>query len=293
MASRAELIMAQVRGELGQLYRKKAPTTGEGILEDLTGAALGYNTATEIMYALEPGVQKIKDRRYKKGKKGLMDKYSGITTEESDELLGDEVMDMDPLETISGPIQERTPYSPPLDKPVRPDDPKPIITKQQSRYVSPSEVPDDLPLSYNDLPLESEVEKNLEAATGDLYLRGTIDTNFSNVGTFETTFSDSTGVKFHNVDLNKINNQDGPLILNRAAFGASQFIAGAPTNTIASDANTIQNQNYLNYLLGTTTPPLSQPVRPEMGLPIQDEEERPLGNLFPQAIPGEITIKSS
>lgn len=293
MASRAELIMSQVRGELSQLYRKKAPTTGEGILEDLTGAALGFNTATEAMYALEPGIQKIKDRRYKKGKKSLMSKYSGITTEESDELLGDEVMDMDPLETISGPIQEQTLYSPPLDKPVRPDDPKPIITKQQSRYVSPSEVPDDLPLSYNDLPLENEVEKNLEAATGDLYLRGTIDTNFSNVGTFETTFADSTNVKFHNVDLDAINNQDGPPILNRDAYGASQFAAGAPTSTIASDANTIQNQNYLNYLFGTTTPTLSQPVRPEMGLPIQDDEEGPLGNLFPEAILGENTIKSS
>jgi len=39
MASRAELIMSQVRGELGQIYRKKAPTTGEGVIEDLTGAA--------------------------------------------------------------------------------------------------------------------------------------------------------------------------------------------------------------------------------------------------------------
>jgi len=139
------------------------------------------------------------------------------------------------------------------------------------------------------LPSEDEVEKNLEAATSDLYLKSTIDSNFSNIGTFETTFQESTGHKFHDVDLDLLKNQDGPSILNRDAYTVGQFAAGAPIDTISSDADSIQNEMYWNYF-GTTTPPLEQPVRPNMTLPIEEEDEL-LGNLFPEAIPGEITIK--
>ena len=56
MASRAELIMAQVRGGLAQEYREKGPTKGQGIIQDLTGAALGYSTASEAIYAVEGGL---------------------------------------------------------------------------------------------------------------------------------------------------------------------------------------------------------------------------------------------
>ena len=271
MASRAELIMAQVRGELGQLYRKKAPTTGEGILEDLTGAALGYNTATEAMYALEGGVKDFyaEDRVQKRTERRLNRRDRRALRKETRQLSFDEPFD-DSGDSL---------YNPEGRPGTRPDT-APTYGPEPGVDTTPPML----------LPSEDEVEKNLEAATGDLYLKGTIDTNFSNVGTFETTFADSTKVKFHNVDLDAINNQDGPPIFNRDAFTAGQYAAGAPTDTIASDAKTIQGQINLNYLLGTTTPALPQPVRPEMRLPIQDEEEGPLGNLFPEAIFGEITV---
>jgi hypothetical protein len=271
MASRAELIMAQVRGELGQIYRKKAPTTGEGILEDLTGAALGFNTATEAMYALEGSVKDFyaPDRVQKRTERRLNRRDRRALRKETRQLSYDEPFD-DSGDSL---------YNPEGRPGTRPDT-APTYGPEPGVDTTPPML----------LPSEDKVEKNLEAATGDLYLKGTIDTNFSNVGTFETTFADSTNVKFHNVDLDAINNQAGPPILNRDAFTAGQYAAGAPVDTIASDAKAIQNQNYLNYLLDTTTPPLPQPVRPEVGLPIQDEEERPLGNLFPQAIPGEMTV---
>ncbi len=274
MASRAELIMAQVRGELGQLYRKKAPTTGEGILEDLTGAALGYETATEAMYTLKGEVKDFyaEDRVQKRTERRLNRRDRRALRKETRQLKYD-------TDFLPGEDSGDSLYNPEGRPGTRPD---------TAPTYSPEPGVDTTPPIL--LPSEDEVEKNLEAATGDLYLKGTIDTNFSNVGTFETTFADSTKVKFHNVDLDAINNQNGPPILNRDAYTAGQFAAGAPTDTIASDAKTIQGRMNLNYLLGTTTPPLPQPVRPEVGLPVQNEEEGLLGNLFPEAIPGEITV---
>lgn len=277
MASRAELIMAQVRGELGQLYRKKAPTKGEGILEDLTGAALGFNTATEAMYALEGSVkdfyapdkvQKRTERRLNRQDRRALRKETKQLSYDTDFLSDDDSGD--------------SLYNPGGRPGTRPDT-APIYGPEPGVDTTPPML----------LPSEDKVEENLEAATGDLYLKGTIDTNFSGAGIFEQTFQESTGVKFHNVDLDAINNQDGPPIFNRDIYGASQYVAGAPFDTIASDAKTKEGQNNLNYLLGTTTPALPQPVRPQVGLPVQEEEEGMLGNLFPEAIPGEITIKSS
>ena len=58
MASRADLIMAQVRGELAQTYRKK---TDEGsIIDDITAGILGYQTGQEAMYAIEGAVKDFK-----------------------------------------------------------------------------------------------------------------------------------------------------------------------------------------------------------------------------------------
>src|SRR5210317_1017902 len=77
MASRADLIMAQVRGELSQIYRKKKD---EGsVIDDVTAGILGYQTGQEAMYALEGAVNKMKTRRAKRDKAALMDKYSGIS----------------------------------------------------------------------------------------------------------------------------------------------------------------------------------------------------------------------
>jgi len=266
MASRAELIMSQVRGELGQIYKKKAPTTGEGILEDLTGAALGFNTATEAMYALEGGVKDFyaPDRVQKRTERRLNRQDRRALRKETRQLKYD-------TDFLPGEDSGDSLYNPPGRPGTRPDT-EPIPTPSIS------------------LPSEEEVQKDIESVASDLYLKGTIDTNLSGAGIFEQTFQESTGVKFHNVDLDAIKNQDGPPILNRDAYTAGQFAAGAPTDTIASDAKTIQGRMNLNYLLGTTTPALPQPVRPEVGLPVQNEEEGLLGNLFPEAIAGEITV---
>lgn len=281
MASRAELIMAQVRGGLAQEYREKGPTTGEGIIQDLTGAALGYNTATEAMYALEGGVKDFyaEDRVQKRTERRLNRQDRRALRKETRAV--NKAMDAD-FESWADDGSENEIYNPEGRPGTRPDAPDVTYGPEPGVDTTPPLI----------LPSEKIIEENLEAATGNLYLAGTLDTNYTNIGMFSTTFSESTKYKF-DVDLNTINNQIGPQVFNRDAFGASQFAAGAPTDTIASDAKTIQGRINLNYLLGTTTPALPEPVRPEMGLPVQDEEEGPLGNLFPQAIPGEITIKSS
>lgn len=293
MASRAELIMAQVRGELGQLYRKKAPTKGEGILEDLTGAALGFNTATEAMYALEGSVkdfyapdkvQKRTERRLNRQDRRALRKETKQLSYDTDFLPGDESGDLLYGQSLQYNKNEDGNYSSEIvynnGRPGTRPDTAPIYGPEPGVDTTPPML----------LPSEDKVEENLEAATGDLYLKGTIDINLSGAGIFEQTFQESTGVIFHNVDLDAINNEDGPPILNRDIYGASQYVAGAPFDTIASNAKTIQGQNNLNYLLGTTTPALPKPVRPEVGLPVQEEEEGMLGNLFPEAIPGEITV---
>jgi hypothetical protein len=286
MASRAELIMAQVRGGLAQEYRKKGPTKGEGIIQDLTGAALGYNTATEAMYALEGGIQKIKDRRYKKGKMNPMNNKSYVNSLQTDEIYG-EPTDLE-MESIVGPENQRTPfdelepYSPPLEQPVRPGDPSPIVTTQQSRYVSPGEVPADM---YGNLPSLEYIENQLS----DNFLAGMQDIYYGNNGPVTTTMAQSTGVKFNNVDISSLPSQPN---VNYEAAGITAWNTGRDM----SDVATLRGRNNMDYLMdldngypdvepftmsGTPygpTQPLDNPGKPEVPLPTEEGASL-LGNL--------------
>ena len=67
MASRADLIMSQVRGELAQINRNKNYTGN--VIDDVTSGLLGFQTGSEIMDAfgnVVEGVQEFRDNKYQR-----------------------------------------------------------------------------------------------------------------------------------------------------------------------------------------------------------------------------------
>ena len=182
MASRADLIMAQVRGELAQLNREKADTGN--FIDDITAGVLGYQTGKELMDSLQDPINKIKTRRAKKNKAALMDKYSGVTTEQPDEFIEeldmftDEEMIMEPIEDTGFDTYENSTFDKflvgiPLPKPDRP------LVK--NTFTEEPELEPDMMLDEEKLPININIEDEVNKAT-ELYLNGTTDTYLTDYG---------------------------------------------------------------------------------------------------------------
>jgi hypothetical protein len=238
MASRADLIMAQVRGELSQIYRKKKD---EGsVIDDVTAGILGYQTGQEAMYALEGAINKMKTRRAKRDKSALMDKYSGVTTEQPDELLGDNVMDIVPVEETGFDTYEDSVFDKPLvGKPLpKPDRPmvKNIFTEE------PEMLPDMMP-DEEKLPIS---EEDVMDKTSELYLENTLDTVMSPTGgMMNPVMSESTGYNFSNVNISDIpgTNYDLEAIkATQAAAGITRFFTGGDMSDVKPKQDEIANE---------------------------------------------------
>lgn len=238
MASRADLIMAQVRGELSQIYRKKKD---EGsVIDDVTAGILGYQTGQEAMYALEGAVNKMKTRRAKRDKAALINKYSGVTTEQPNELLEDDVMNIGAIEETGFDTYEDSTFDKPLvGKPLpKPDRPmvKSIFTEEPE--MLPNMMPDEekLPIS----------EEDVMDKTSELYLNNTLDITMSpSGGMMETTFADGTGYNFSNVNISDIpgTNYDLDAIKATAqAAGQTRWFTGGDMSDVAPKEDEIVSE---------------------------------------------------
>lgn len=238
MASRADLIMAQVRGELSQLNRKEADTGN--FIDDITAGVLGYQTGKELMDSLQDPINKIKTRRAKKNKAALMDKYSGITTEQPDELLGDDVMDL-AIEEIGVDTYKDSVFDKPLPgKPL----PKPDRPMVKSIFTEESEMEPDMMLDEEKIPINMNIENEVNKAT-ELYLNGTTDTYLTDMGTFNTTFSESTGYNYSNVNLSDLPEAEYDLEAVKSAqagAGVTGFFTGKSQEEITNKQDEIANE---------------------------------------------------
>lgn len=238
MASRADLIMAQVRGELSQIYRKKKD---EGsVIDDITAGILGYQTGQEAMYALEGAVNKMKTRRAKRDKAALMDKYSGVRTEQPDELLGDDVMDIGPIEETRFDTYEDSTFDKPLvGKPL----PKPDRPMVKSIFTEEPEIEPRMMLEEEKLPIS---EKDVMDKTSELYLNNTLDITMSpSSGMMETSFADGTGYNFSNVNISDIPGTDYDLDAIKAtaqAAGVTRFFTGGDMSDVAPKEDEIVSE---------------------------------------------------
>lgn len=248
MASRADLIMAQVRGELAQINREKASTGN--FIDDITAGVLGYQTGKEIMDSLQDPINKIKTRRAKKNKAALMDKYSGITTEQPeefvDEVLGnivieDEEMQMGPIEETGFDTYEDSVFDKPLPgKPL----PKPDRPMVKSMFTEEPEMLPNMMLEEEKLPINMNLKDEINRAT-ELYLGGTMDTYATDMGTFNTTFSESTGYNYSNVNLSDMPEAQYDLEAvksTQAAAGVTGFFTGRSQEEIIDKQDDIATE---------------------------------------------------
>jgi len=228
MASRADLIMAQVRGELSQIYRKKKD---EGsVIDDITAGILGYQTGQEAMYALEGAVNKMKTRRAKRDKAALMDKYSGVTTEQPDELLGDNVMDIGPIEETGFDTYEDSTFDKPLvGKPL----PKPDRPMVKSIFTEESEMLPNMITDEEKLPIS---EEDVMDRTSEYYLENTYDVTMSpNGGMMYPAMAESTGYNYSNINISDLPNTNYDLDAIKAtaqAAGVTRFFTGGDMSDV-------------------------------------------------------------
>ena len=273
MASRADLIMAQVRGELAQLNREKANTGN--VIDDITAGVLGYQTGKEIMDSLQDPINKIKTRRAKKNKTALMDKYSGISdidipqggaltggrsgdnlhtnygsgivkegSLEHEELLKQqqEYDNMDlAIEKTGFDTYEDSVFDKPLPgKPL----PKPDRPMVKSMFTEEPEMLPNMMTDEEKLPINMNVKDEINRAT-ELYLGGTLDTYQTDMGTFNTTFNESTGYNYSNVNLSDMPEAQYDLEAVQSAqagAGVTGFFTGRSQEEITDKQDEIANE---------------------------------------------------
>ena len=262
MASRADLIMAQVRGELSQIYRKKK---NEGsVIDDITAGILGYQTGQEAMFALEGAVNKMKTRRAKRDKRALMDKYSGISdidipqgaaltggrsgdnlhtnygsgivkegSLEHQELLKQqqEYDNMDlAIEEIGVDTYENSVFDKPLPgKPL----PKPDRPMVKSMFTEEPEMLPNMMTDEEKLPIS---EKDVMDRTSELYLENTYDVTMSpNGGMMYPAMSESTGYNYSNINISDLPDTNYDLDAIKAtaqAAGVTRFFTGGDMSDV-------------------------------------------------------------
>jgi len=236
MASRADLIMAQVRGELAQLNREKADTGN--VIDDITAGVLGYQTGKEAMDALESGIesfQEFRDNKYQR-QSARADRRTRRVNRRMERMDAREQRKVDAIDmSIPDFEEEDTIYeSTPgafqtkgsqraldrmefdtftdnsannvyesdfsnMDAPmIKPD--RPLV---KNTFTEEPEMMPDMMLDEEKLPIGMNLKDEINRAT-ELYLGGTMDTYLTDMGTFNTAFSESTGFNYSNVNLSDL-----------------------------------------------------------------------------------------
>ena len=264
MASRADLIMAQVRGELSQIYRKKKD---EGsVIDDITAGILGYQTGQEAMYALEGAVKDFKEfrntpesmaRQEKRIQRRLdrMDRREqrrvdaidmSIPEEEyidevykpSGEQIALDRMEFDTFTDAGTDKLYETDFSN-MDAPL----PKPDRPMVKSVFTEEPEMEPRMMLDEEKLPIS---EKDIMNRTSELYLNNTLDTIMSpSGGMMNTSMSESTGYNYSNVNIEDIpgTNYDLDAIKATAqAAGVTRFFTGGDMSDVAPKEDEIVSE---------------------------------------------------
>jgi hypothetical protein len=266
MASRADLIMAQVRGELSQIYRKKKD---EGsVIDDVTAGILGYQTGQEAMYALEGAVKDFRTD-YLKGKfdsdslRGKMGEriygknveLKDLTPEQRALAKGkNDTLNINPR--LSSNVDTISLFAPKesLVAPVKPryefDEEEPTMlgnmdTREQPvkpEYSVPSE-PENMAGEFI-LPVD-EVNIDLIDVASKMYLDNTLDTTMTNGSMLNPVFAESTGYNYSNVNLKDIPGVDYDLEAikaTQAAAGVTRFFTGGDMSDVKPKQDEIANE---------------------------------------------------
>jgi hypothetical protein len=271
MASRADLIMAQVRGELAQTYRKK---TDEGsIIDDITAGILGYQTGQEAMYAIEGAVKDFKTS-YLQGEfepdsfRGRMgERIYGKNVELKD--LTREQRALARGEDIS--LQSR--FDTGLNIPGGLAPKETLTTPTKPEYAIKSEEPEMLGNMYTgEQPVRPEysvrsetedmagefilpvdrVNRDLIDGASKLYLNASLDTAMTNGMMFSPAFAESTGYNYSNVnlrDLPGVNYDLNAIKSTQAAAGVTGFQTGQSFESIEDKQDEIAT-NALYSMMG-------------------------------------------
>lgn len=202
MASRADLIMAQVRGEISQINRNKKY---EGsVIDDITAGMLGFQTGQEIMYAIEGAAedfQNFRDNKYKR-QSARADRRERRVNKRMDRMDAREQRRVDAID-MSIPEEEYIDevYKPDfsnMDVPmIKPD--RPMV---KSTFTEEPEMLPDMMLDEEKLFIS---EEDVMDRTSELYLENTLDTTMSpSGGMMNTAFADSTGYNYSNINISDL-----------------------------------------------------------------------------------------
>lgn len=240
MASRADLIMAQVRGELSQIYRKKSD---EGsVIDDITAGILGYQTGQEAMYAIEGAVKDFKEFRMSpeslerqsrrierrqgridRREQRAIDRMNYDTSELEDELYQRDFSKMEAPEIKTLPRPDRPKSSTITEEPEMLGN---MYTGEQPvrpKYSVRSETED---MAGEFILPADRVDRDLIDGASKLYLNASLDTIMNNGMMFNPAFSESTGYNYSNVnlgDLPGVNYDLNAIKSAQAAAGVTGF----------------------------------------------------------------------
>jgi len=267
MASRADLIMAQVRGELSQIYRKKKD---EGsVIDDVTAGILGYQTGREAMYAIEGAVKDFKtdylkgkfdsdSLRGKIGEKiyGKNVELKDLTPEQRALAKGkNDTLNINPR--LSSNIDVISLFAPKesLVAPVKPryelDEEEPTILGNMDTNEQPVKPEYSVPPETDDLAGEfilpvDEVDIDLIDGASKLYLDNTLDTIMSpSGGMMYPAMSESTGYNYSNINMSDIPGVDYDLDAIKAtaqAAGVTRFFTGGDMSDVKPKGDEIVSE---------------------------------------------------
>jgi hypothetical protein len=276
MASRADLIMSQVRGELSQIYRKKKD---EGsVIDDITAGILGFQTGQEAMYAIEGAVKDFKEFRSNKYQRqsARADRRERRINRRMDRMDAREQRRVDAIDMSIPDFEEKdTIYeSTPgafqtagsqraldrmefdtftdnsannvyesnfsnMDAPmIKPD--RPMV---KSIFTEEPEMEPRMMLDEEKLPIS---EEDVMDRTSELYLENTYDVTMSpNGGMMYPALSESTGYNYSNINMSDIpgTNYDLDAIKATAqAAGVTRFFTGGDMSDVAPKEDEIVSE---------------------------------------------------
>ena len=233
MASRADLIMAQVRGELSQIYRKKKD---EGsVIDDITAGILGYQTGQEAMYAIEGAVKDFKEFRSNKYQRqsARADRRERRINRRMDRMDAREQRRVNAIDMSIPDFEEKdTIYESnfsnmdaPMIKPDRPMD-KSIFTEESEMLPNMITDEEKLPIS----------EEDVMDRTSEYYLENTYDVTMSpNGGMMYPAMAESTGYNYSNINISDLPNTNYDLDAIKAtaqAAGVTRFFTGGDMSDV-------------------------------------------------------------
>ena len=122
--------------------------------------------------------------------------------------------------------------------------PKPDRPLVKNTFTEEPELEPDMMLDEEKLPININIEDEVNKAT-ELYLNGTTDTYLTDMGTFNTTFSESTGYNYSNVNLSDLPEAQYDLEAVKSAqagAGVTGFFTGRSQEEITDKQDEIANE---------------------------------------------------